>query len=132
MSSVMAGTLAWLPTGQSAEYYLSSQGIDTALEIQLVYPALKGDGIINPPMAFTAMVRARLVQVRGGKELHACEMNYRSAEKKFSEWAANDAQPLREEIESFCEQATWQIIDRLSIRNWTTQKPPEFVSAGQE
>ncbi len=132
MSCVMAGTLAWLPNGQSPEYYLTSRGIDTALEIELVYPVLKASGIINPSMAFNAEVRARLVQVRGGKELYACSMNYRSAEKKFTEWASNDAEPLRKEIENFCEQATAQIIDRLSIPTWSAPKPMNLVSSFDE
>ena len=132
MSCVMAGTLAWLPKGQSPDYYLTSQGIDTVLEIQLDYPALNATGIINPTMTFNAEVRARLLQVRGGKELYACSMKYRSAEKKFTEWASNDAQPLRQEIENFCEQATAQIMDRLSIRTWPSQKSLEFVSVGEE
>jgi hypothetical protein len=90
MAVVMAGTLAWVPEGQTREYYLKSQRVDTTLEIQLLHPALSGDGVINPPMEFSVEVRASLARVQDLDPFYSFSMKYRSVKRKFSKWAAND------------------------------------------
>jgi hypothetical protein len=82
MSCVMAGTLAWVPNGQTPEYYLRSQGIETALEIQLLNPALKQVQIhrslalppdANPPLAFSMDVRTTcLALARANRCIRSC------------------------------------------------------------
>jgi len=99
LSCVRCGTLAWLPKGQSAQNYLTSQGIDTALEIQILNSGLKGNGGVNPSLALSVDVRASLVRVRDGRELASVPLKYKSKRHKFTGWAANDARLLREEIE---------------------------------
>ena len=92
-------TLAWLPKGQTAQDYLASQRIDTALEIQILNSGLKGNGGVNPALALCAEVRATLVRVRDGRELASVPLKYHSPKHKFTQWAANDARLFREEIE---------------------------------
>jgi len=98
LSCVRCATLAWLPKGQTARDYLASQGIDTALEIQILDPGLKGNGGVNPSLALSADVRASLIRVRDGRELASVPLKYQSKKRKFTEWAANDARLFREEI----------------------------------
>jgi hypothetical protein len=127
MSCVMSGTLAWVPPGQTPQYYLISDGIDTALEIQLIYPALKAEQIINPAMAFDTEVRARLTKVRDGKEIYSCSIKYQSEKRKFVEWSSKNAQPLRDELDRFCQYATSEIVERLSVRSWPSNNPMELA-----
>ncbi|MBI2948027.1 MAG: hypothetical protein HYY23_10285 [Verrucomicrobia bacterium] len=127
MACVMAGTLAWVPEGQTPAYYLTSQGIDTALEIQLLHPALNGQGTINPPMALSMDVRASLIRVRDREPLYSFAMNYRGPERKFAEWAAHNAQSLREELERCCQTVAATIVEQLAVHAWPRELPLELV-----
>jgi hypothetical protein len=129
MSGVMSGTLAWLPEGQAPGYYLRSQGIDTVLEIRLLHPALTGDGEINPPMAFNLEAQASLLEAQDGRELYLFSMKYESPKRKFTDWAANDAQPLREELQRCYRSVAARIIDELSVRAWPPESPKELAAA---
>jgi hypothetical protein len=132
MSCVMAGTLAWVPDGQTPATYLLSQGVDTALEVQLIHPALRSEGVINPPLAFCAEVRARLRRVADGQEFFSCALRYRSPRRKFVEWATDDARPLREEVERFCQVAAFRIVDQLSLHSWPATKPMDLATTVNE
>lgn len=113
LSCVRCATLAWLPQGQSAHDYLASQGIDTALEIQILHPGLKGGGGVNPSLVFCTDVRASLIRVRDGRELASVPLKYQSEKHKFTRWAANDAQLFREEIERCNQTLTEKIADEI-------------------
>jgi hypothetical protein len=118
MATVMAATLAWVPDGQTREYYLKSQGVDTILEIQLLNPALSGEGIINPPMTFSIEVRTSLRRVQDPERLYSFTLKYRSTGRKFADWAANDAQPFREELERCSQTVAAKIVEQLAIPAW--------------
>ena len=126
--SVMAGTLAWLPEGQTAEYYLRSQNVQTVLEIEVISPALNGADGVNPRMRFHAGVRATLWSVQDGLELASCELRHRSAARRFAEWAKNDAAQLRRELAVFTEGAGAAIIQQLAIPAW---RPPQPMIAAK-
>jgi len=113
LSCVRCATLAWLPKGQSGQEYLVSQGVDTALEIQILNPGLKGNGGVNPSLALCTEVRASLLRVRDGRELASVPLKYQSKKYKFTEWAANDAREFREEIERCNETLAREIADEL-------------------
>lgn len=121
MSCVMAATLAWLPPGQTAADYLAGQGFDTVLELHLVNPGLKGPGKINPPLALCSDVRASLFEVGSGRELWRGTARYRSAKHKFTEWAADEAQLFRGELDhcvgSLAEQIVVQLFGQSSNRS---------------
>jgi len=113
MSCVMAGTLAWLPPGQTAKDYLAAQGVDTVLELQLIHPGLKGAGKINPSLALCVDVQARLVEAGNGRELWRCAAQYRSAKHKFATWGADKAQLFRCELDRCFASLAEQIVDQL-------------------
>jgi hypothetical protein len=113
MSCVMAGTLAWLPPGQTARDYLVSQGVDTVLEVQLLDPGLRGKEGINPSLQLCVELRASLIRVSDERVLHGWSMDYRSESRKFVEWARNDAELLRNELQKFYEAASLEIAGQL-------------------
>jgi len=132
MSCVMAGTLAWVPEGQSRQYYLRSQGIDTALEIQLLYPALNSEGtkpndITNPPMALSMEVRTSLIRVQDNEPLYSFAMKYQGPGRKFAAWAANDAASLREELQHCYQAVAAAIIDQLGVQAWPLEAQPALA-----
>lgn len=59
--------------------------------------------------------RARLVRVDDGAELYTREWVYRSGTRKFVEWAANNAQPLRDELDRGLQALAEQIVDELFL-----------------
>jgi hypothetical protein len=113
MSCVMAGTLAWLPPGQTAADYLAAQGVDTILELQLIHPGLKGTGKINPSLALCVDVRARLRAGGNGRELWQGTAQYRSAKHKFARWGADKAQLFQRELDCCFASIAEQIVDQL-------------------
>lgn len=122
MATVMCATLAWLPQGQSASQYLSAQGVETVLEIQLVNPRLAGSRTVNPSLAVMVDGSARLFSLRDGTELASIPLRYRGEGRKFVAWAAVDAQALHGEIERCCENLAAQCVAGLF--------PTETLSGG--
>ena len=131
MACVMAGTLAWVPEGQTPAYFLSSQGIDTALEIQILHPALNGTGTISPLMGLSVDVRANLIRMRDTQPLYSFSMKYQSAERKFTEWAASDAQPLRAELNQCAQVVAATIVDQLSLHALPAEAPLNLATTGR-
>ena len=119
LSCVRCGTLAWLPKGQTAQDYLASQGIDTALEIQILNSGLRGNGGVNPSLALSVDVRASLVRVRDGRELASVPLKYQSKKQRFTGWAANDARLLREEIVRCNQTVAEEIVKQIFL-----ERPP--------
>lgn len=128
---VMAGTLAWLPKGQTAEYYLESQNVQSVMELEIIDPALKGRGEINPGMAFSARVRATLWQVQGGQEIASCEMLYTSPRQKFAVWANNDGELFRREMDSFGEAVSAALVQQFGIPAWPVEAQPQLASTAR-
>ena len=116
MAGVMCATLAWLPSGQNATQYLTAQGVDTVLEIQLLRPGLVGKGGINPSLHVAMEGRVRLVSVRDSEELASAPIRYRGAGRKFTDWAASNAHMLRTEIASGCDQLAEQCVRQIFSR----------------
>ncbi|HWH70581.1 MAG TPA: hypothetical protein VNT26_14430, partial [Candidatus Sulfotelmatobacter sp.] len=113
MEGVMRGTLAWLPDGVTASEYLVKQGVDTALEIQVVSAALTGSGGANPSLTLTVEVRARLLRACDGQELYCCPVLYRSRPRRFTAWAAEDARLFRQELELCYQQMASAMVEQL-------------------
>jgi len=123
LSSVRCATLAWLPKGQTAQEYLASQGIDTALEIQVRNSGLKGNGGVNPSLALCAEVRTSLVRVRDWRELASVPLKYQSQKHKFTQWAAEDARLFREEIERCNKTVSEEIVRQLIFKRAPSPSP---------
>jgi hypothetical protein len=124
MGCVMSGTLAWVPAGQTPQYYLESQNIQTVLELEILDPALTGKGELNPPMSFSARVRASLWTVRDGQELASCELRYNGPAHQFTTWSRDDARLFREEIAAFADAVSAAIVQRFSLPLWEDETRP--------
>ncbi len=116
MQIVSHGTLAALTGGQTAGGYLLSQGADTALEIHVENAMLAGNGGINPKLALCVEARATLLRSRDGQQLYSCPVQYRSQGRKFTEWAAHDAKPFREELQKCYRDLAAAMVDQLVAR----------------
>lgn len=93
---------------------LTVEGIHTVLEVSVEKFGLPGGGI-NPPLPLTMSARARLVKAANGTELYAATWVYQSGMRKFVEWANDNAQPLRDELERAYQALAEQIVDQLFL-----------------
>ncbi|MGA2866288.1 MAG: hypothetical protein ABSF95_17580 [Verrucomicrobiota bacterium] len=116
MQRVARGTPAWLPRGRTAASYLVGQGAETALEIHVVSASLSAKDGVNPPMALCVEAEARLLRARDGQEIYSCPIRYRSQERKFTQWAAQNAQLFRQELQSCYRELGKGIVEQLVSR----------------
>ena len=113
MSCIMAGTLAWLPPGQTPRGYLEGQAIDTVLEIRVHEHGLRGKPGSNPNLRLVADVEARLIRLQDGAELYRCRMNRQGTARKYTDWTEDDARALRSETAACCQSLAQQIVEEM-------------------
>ena len=102
---------------------LAREGIDTILEISVLALGLAGEWGVNSPLAVFMTVRTRLIQVVDDTALYDSTSKYRSTTDKFiethkfTEWAANNAQPFREELVRAYQSLARKIVEELFLRD---------------
>ena len=95
---------------------LADKGIDTVLEVGVLELKFEGKGI-NPPLTLVMSVRARLIRVSDETELYVYTLDPPSTNaRKFTEWAADDARPLRDELEDINQYLAKQIVEKLFLQ----------------
>ena len=95
---------------------LADKGIDTVLEIGVAELRFEGKGI-NPPLTLFVSVRVRLIRVSDETELYVYTLDPPSTNaRKFTEWAADDARPLRDELEDFNQYLAKHIVEKLFLQ----------------
>lgn len=114
-SFVRLGSLGPTASDEKVSYRsLASDGIDTILEVSIPGVGIPGSGI-NPPIPLVMSARARLIRVADDAEIHARTWSYRGRTRKFADWAVNDAQPLREELDRAYQALAEAIVDELFL-----------------
>lgn len=111
----------------------TTQGVDSILEISMLTIGLEGDWDVNPPLALAITGRTRLVRVQDGSEVHATKLEYRSGMRIFTEWAANEAQLFREEIDRALDCLAEEIVEThfLLLPTLTPSSPSKPAPAGE-
>lgn len=95
--------------------FLTSQGIDSIIEISVLSMTIEGEWSVNPPLNFRLAVRARVVSTHENSVIYNNRFEYEGATRPFTEWAANNAQPLREEFERSYDTLAAQIVEDLFL-----------------
>ncbi len=114
LGTAMAGTLAWVPPGETPRSYLEAQGIDTVLEIRIHEHRLSGKRGSNPDLRVTADVEVSLVRLQD--ELQLCNrriIHQSPTARKYTEWTAVDAQALRAEFAACSQSLAREIVGEL-------------------
>ena len=114
---------------QSPYLPLAKQGFRTVLEIKSYQPGLVGSETMNPRLAVSVDVRVRLLEAASGREIYYDYLRYRGPKRRFAEWAANDAQPLRVELEACCRKLADEIVAQTFVRPDTA--PVDAVALAQ-
>ncbi|MDB6025018.1 MAG: hypothetical protein JWM68_1241 [Verrucomicrobiales bacterium] len=113
MASMMCATLASLPRQEKPLPYLKSQGINTALEVDLQKTSLEGKGDLNPALRLTIAGVARVIDVRTGYQLASRPFSFSSPSHRFVKWGGKNADLLRSELRKAYTQISSQIVDQL-------------------
>jgi len=103
-----------IPNEEVSYSSLTSEGVDTILEISVTKFELPGGGI-NPPLPLIISVCGRLLKSADGTELYGRPWVYRSGTRKFAEWAANNAEPLRDEVDRGLQALAEQIVEEIFL-----------------
>jgi hypothetical protein len=74
-------------------------GIQAVLEIGLQDVELLGEWVANPPLRLRMNAKARLIRGSDNRVVYDRQFAYFGGERSLGEWAADNAQPLREEFE---------------------------------
>lgn len=103
------------PNGNVSYRSLASQGIDTVLETGVLTLDLVGEWDVNPPLALVMAVRTRLIRVTDDAELYAHTLEYLSGFRTFTDWAADNAQPFRNELSLAYQSLSEKIVEELFL-----------------
>lgn len=87
---------------------------DTFLEVSVTALRFVGNGI-NPPLALMMNVETRLVPAEDRGTHYEAALEYRSRTRKFTEWAADNAQPFREELERAIHSLAERIVEEAFL-----------------
>ena len=87
------------------------------LEIKSYQPGLLGPETMNPRLAVNVDVRVRLLDAATGREIYYDYLQYRGPKRQFAEWAANNAEPLRDELASCCRTLSQEIVSQIFLRS---------------
>jgi len=107
---------------------LSSEDIDTVLEIGVRYCELSGDEGAHAPLHLAMAVRERVIRLRDGKVLYSLNSIYEGVDfRQFSDWAANNAQLFREEVDRGFQYLAEGIVKTVSALQEPLNSEPSDV-----
>lgn len=95
---------------------LAAQGIDTIAVVETSH-ALAALGQKKPPFALRLQIKVRLIRTADWSSAGEFTTYLAGAARPFTDWAQNDAAPLREEWEAAVRAMEEQIIDTLARRS---------------
>ena len=118
------GRLTWLKP-PPAPHPLDGTGLEIVIGWRVTYlgfqarsdPRVRATGDmqkLNPPLALVLSVDVTAVRVRDWSDLGGLTARYESTPRKFTEWAAAGAQPLRREIEAALQEIHRQLIRQVT------------------
>lgn len=95
---------------------LMDAGVDTVLEIGVVTVGLAGAGGGDPELVLFLQARARLIRAESNTELYSHKtITYQSGRRKFTEWGADGARLMRENLERGYRVLAERIIDQVFL-----------------
>lgn len=108
----------------------SYPGIDTVLEIAVESCDLTGGPGVNPDFSLSVGGQIRFLSAKDGKVLSARQIGCSgNTTYKFTEWARNNAQPFKDEIDRVLPCLANRIIEEAS---YLEENPPEDQSEKQD
>jgi hypothetical protein len=94
---------------------LSDEAVDTILALKVVSFGLTGKEGINPLLSLDVIVQATLIRAKDGQPQHRCFTHFTSERRKFTEWAAHDADLFRLTVARGIGSTADQIVEQLGL-----------------
>ncbi len=88
-----------------------------SLEIHVESAALRGKSDASRQLALCIEASATL-RSADGEQLYSCPVQYRSTERKFTDWAIHDAEPFRKELQQCYRTLSALVVDQLAARHF--------------
>ena len=120
------------PEGQFDCVPLAKQGIDTVVAVGLTEAALSGPWDVNPPLTLSLQAQAQVIRTVDGKELWTISINSQGNGHIFSEWAADNARLLHEDLDRANRMLADRIVDEIFLLHLIppAEKPSPRQEAG--
>jgi hypothetical protein len=112
-SAAVQTAFASLKTGGGLAPFSALAVGDTVLEITVSYAGFGAADGINPRLPLTVGAQATLFSKSDGQCLYSCPIQYRSVERTFASWAADDARLFRQEADSCYSQIADAVVKEL-------------------
>jgi hypothetical protein len=112
-SAAVQTAFASLKTGAGLAPFSPLAVGDTVLEITVSYAGFGAADGINPRIPLTVEAQATLLSKSDGQCLYSCPIQYRSVERTFASWAADDARLFRQEADSCYSQIADAVVKEL-------------------
>lgn len=117
------GGLTWIRPSP-APHPLTGTRVDTVIGIRLAFqgfqarqnPSIRSTGdveLFNPPLVLVLIADVSVVRVGDWASLGGLTVSYESAPRKFTEWAAENAQPFRRESEAGLQELLGLVTSRI-------------------
>jgi len=90
-----------------------SQALATVLEVGVLSLGLTGEKSVNPSLALTMTARAKLIRSVDDSVLYHSTFECRSYRRAFSQWAASNAQAVREEYKQCLQRLSDKIVEEV-------------------
>ena len=127
-------SLVRLPPGTSSYSDLSSQGINTAVEVKVTEAGFRGGSGSQPSVSFYLNTRIRLLATDNGSEIYTRDFQYLSRQLPFAEWFTNGSRELLSGFGQAFDSLADRIVDELFIVTnfpfesglWAFPGTPEF------
>jgi hypothetical protein len=105
---------------QAADYRnLPNKEIESIVEISLLAVELQSESDsnweINPSLKLRMPIRVKVVETRNNDVSYVQDFEYVGQERTFTEWASNNAQPLRDEFERCYDTLAKQVVDNVFL-----------------
>jgi hypothetical protein len=104
---------------------LERDGIDTVLNLNMTSLALAGESGVNPPIHLSLVLHVKVIRTADNVVLDDQFFDYSGGGHTFLEWAANDAQLLKEEFSQAYQGLAEQIIAYLFLTPPSLSLPHE-------
>lgn len=99
---------------------VAGSATDTGLEIRVTNVRLDRKHGFHARFALCLDAQATLLRLGDGQELFSCPLRYRSEQRRFADWTANDAAAFRQELNQCCREMGGAVAHELRLRGFVS------------
>lgn len=105
---------------------LKNRKLDTILDLGVLTLGLRGEKAVNPLLALVMSTRVRLMGIEKETILYQATLECWSPTRAFSDWAVNNAEPLRAEYGECLRKLSDRIVDEVFLVSYVSSSPEDL------